>query len=99
MFGSNGEKLGKIVDIMLEKVSGKATYALMSFDGFFGAGARFYPLPWSMLSYSPEKQGYVARIDHDQLERSPHVKDPEIQNEIQWREAIHDYYQAEPYWM
>jgi hypothetical protein len=45
-------------DIMIDKVSGKAIYALMSFGGFLGIGAKYHPLPWSTLKYD-EKQRWL----------------------------------------
>ena len=40
-----GDNLGSIDDIMIDKVSGRAIYAVMSFGGFLGMGAKFHPLP------------------------------------------------------
>ena len=40
-----GDKLGSIDDIMIDKVSGRAIYAVMSFGGFLGMGENFHPLP------------------------------------------------------
>ena len=45
-----GEKLGSMDDVMLDKVSGKADYAIMSFGGFLGIGDRYHPLPWKALT-------------------------------------------------
>ena len=36
VYNMQGEKLGTVDDIMLDKVSGKAIYAIMSFGGFLG---------------------------------------------------------------
>jgi len=33
-----GEKLGSVDDIMIDKISGRAIYAVMSFGGFLGMG-------------------------------------------------------------
>ena len=38
VYNLQGEKLGTVDDIMIDKVSGKAIYALMSFGGFLGIG-------------------------------------------------------------
>jgi hypothetical protein len=99
VFTADGEKIGHVEDLMIEKVSGKAAYALMGFDGFLGVGERFYPLPWSMLTYDPERGGYVAPVSKAQLENGHAVSDREVEDEIDWREAVHAYYGATPYWM
>ena len=36
---------------MLEKVSGRASYAVLSFGGLLGIGDHHYPLPWQALTY------------------------------------------------
>ena len=38
VYRSNGEKIGEIDRIMLEKRSGKVAYAVMSYGGFPGLG-------------------------------------------------------------
>ena len=36
VYRSNGEKVGHIERIMIDKVTGKAAYAVMNFGGFLG---------------------------------------------------------------
>ena len=47
VYNQAGDNLGSIDDIMIDKVSGRAIYAVMSFGGFLGMGAKFHPLPWA----------------------------------------------------
>ena len=42
----NGDKLGKIERLMIDKASGTIAYAVMSFGGLFGLGHSHYPIPW-----------------------------------------------------
>ena len=46
VYNGAGENLGSVEDIMLDKMSGKACYAVLSFGGFLGMGTKQYPLPW-----------------------------------------------------
>jgi sporulation protein YlmC with PRC-barrel domain len=71
VYNRAGEKLGSIYDVMLEKQSGKAEYAIMSFGGFLGIGDRYHPLPWNVLNYSSSQGGYVVDIDRSRLEGAP----------------------------
>jgi sporulation protein YlmC with PRC-barrel domain len=66
-----GEKLGSIYDVILEKQSGQVEFAVMSFGGFLGIGDTYHPLPWKLLSYDPEQEGYVVNIDRGRLEAAP----------------------------
>ena len=43
-----GEKLGKIEDVAIDKVSGDVAYAILSFGGVLGIGAKYYPVPWKI---------------------------------------------------
>ena len=49
----NGDMIGHIERLMIDKVSGQVSYAVMSSGGFLGMGARLLPLPWGRLRYSP----------------------------------------------
>lgn len=98
VLGPSGERLGTIDDVLIDKTSGRAAYALMSFDGFLGLGERFYPLPWSMLRYDSERDGYVTELTKEEIEAGMVVEDREVADEVQWREALHAFYGATPYW-
>ena len=98
VFSNAGGKLGKINDLLIDKVSGKAVYALMSFDGFLGSGERYYPVPWALLDYDEARGGYVAPLTKDQIESGHSVGDREVQDEVAWREQVHAYYSVAPYW-
>ena len=69
VYNPAGEKLGSVDDIMIDKVSGRAIYAVMSFGGFLGMGEMYHPLPWTTLKYDAQKGGYVVNLDKRQLER------------------------------
>ncbi len=51
VYNTAGEKLGSVYDVMIDKRSGKAAYAIMSFGGFLGIGDSYHPLPWQSLTY------------------------------------------------
>ena len=69
VYNTDGERLGEIKDVMLDKRSGKIAYALMSFGGFLGLGERYHPLPWLTLKYDTRQGGYVVGLTIDQLQR------------------------------
>ncbi len=71
VYNPAGEKLGNVYDVMLNKVSGKAEYAVLSFGGFLGIGDKYHPLPWNQLKYDISQGGYVVNIDRSRLEGAP----------------------------
>jgi hypothetical protein len=67
----NGETLGEIMRLMIDKQTGKVAYAVMSFGGFLGIGSDFYPLPWERLAYNPRLDAYELDITTEQLHKAP----------------------------
>lgn len=95
-----GEKLGTVDHIMIDKISGKVAYAVMSFGGFLGIGDRYHPLPWSVLTYDTNQGGYVVDLDKNRLESAPSYARNEMPNmaDRDWGRRVHDYYGTTPYW-
>jgi hypothetical protein len=80
VYNTNREKLGSVYDVMLDKISGKAQYAILSFGGFLGIGDKYHPLPWSELTYDTAQGGYVVNLDRDRLEGAPAYAESEMSN-------------------
>src|SRR5712671_6104899 len=49
VYGANDTKIGSIERVMIDKMSGRVSYAVLSFGGFLGIGDDHYPLPWQSL--------------------------------------------------
>ena len=77
VYNGNGDKLGSIDDLMIDKRSGQVRYAVLEFGGFLGMGTDRYPLPWSMLKYDTKLDGYVVPVDKSQLEKAPRYSETE----------------------
>jgi hypothetical protein len=45
VYNRQGEKLGSIHSVMIDRASGKVAYAVMSFGGFLGMGDRYHRCP------------------------------------------------------
>lgn len=71
VYNPNGEKLGSVESLLLDKLSGKVRYAVMEFGGFLGMGTDVYPLPWDTLKYDTGLGGYVVSLTKEQLEGAP----------------------------
>lgn len=71
VYNAAGEKLGSVYDIMLDKISGHAEYAILSFGGFLGIGEKYHPLPWNSLKYDTNQGGYVVNLDRSRMEGAP----------------------------
>lgn len=71
VYNREGERLGSIHSLMIDKRSGAIEYAVLTFGGLFGLGADHYPLPWQVLVYDTAKGGYVVNLDKAVLEKAP----------------------------
>jgi len=97
----NGDKIGEIERVMIEKRSGKVAYAVMSFGGFLGIGEDYYPVPWNKLTYNTSLDAYEMDITEEQLSGAPKYSagsNFDYSHENGGR-VIHDYYNVPPYWM
>jgi len=79
VYRPNGDKLGRIERVVIDKETGKVAYALMSFGGFMGIGRDYYPLPWSLLKFNPRLDGYEINISEQQLTGMLQPEPPEEQ--------------------
>jgi sporulation protein YlmC with PRC-barrel domain len=73
VYGSDGEKIGSIEHLMIDKISGKVAYAVLTFGGFMGFGEDFYPIPWSTLEYDTNLGGYRLDVTKEQLKTAPEI--------------------------
>jgi hypothetical protein len=95
VYGSNKEKIGSIERVMIEKMSGKVSYAVLSFGGFLGIGDDHYPLPWNSLKYDTNLEGYVTGITEAQLKGAPkYAKDEWNWSDTAKARAVDQYYAA-----
>jgi len=97
---SNGDKVGTIERVMIDKRSGKVAYAVMSFGGFLGIGDEYRSLPWSVLRYNEDLDAYELNVTEDQLRGAPVPARDWDTGVVDrgWERNIHDYYRAAPYW-
>jgi hypothetical protein len=74
VYNNAGEKPGTVSDVVLDKLSGKVAFALMSFGGYLGVGSKMHPLPWSVMRYDSDRGGYVVNLDKNTLMEAPTVE-------------------------
>ena len=70
VYNAAGEELGMIEDVMIDKRTGRTSYAVMSCGGFLGMGNQYHPIPWVALKYDVRQGGYVVGLTQEMLERS-----------------------------
>ena len=94
VYGADDTKIGTIERVMIDKTSGRVSYAVLSFGGFLGIGDDHYPLPWQSLKYDTNLGGYRTGITEQQLQGAPKYRND---NSWDWSDAararsVNDYY-------
>ena len=100
VYDPKGDSIGSIKRLMIEKLSGKVAYAVMSFGGFLGMGEEEHAVPWNKLTYDTSLGGYRTDITEEQLRGAPSFyRDRDYEWNDRRRETeLHDYYRAPYYW-
>ena len=100
VYSEAGEKLGTIHSVMIEKVSGRVAYAVMAFGGFLGLGSHVHPVPWELLTYDVDRDGYVVKMSREQLHNAPSMTLDETDRPIDrdYQERLNSYWGTLPWW-
>jgi hypothetical protein len=99
VYGADERKIGSVQRVMIDKISGKVAYAVMSFGGFLGMGEDYYPMPWPNLKYDTRLGGYRVGVTEDQLKGAPKYN---RNTDWDWSDrardrSVYDYYKT-PLW-
>jgi sporulation protein YlmC with PRC-barrel domain len=100
---SEGEQLGKIIDLVLDLDDAQVAYAVLSFGGFLGVGDKLFAIPVEALTFRTEDHTVILDVDKDLLKNAPgfdkdHWPD-NAQYEAGWLLNIYEYYGYSPYRM
>ena len=99
VYGKDDRKIGTVQRVMIDKISGKIAYAVVSFGGFLGMGEEYFPMPWATLKYDTGLEGYSVNMTEDQLKGAPRFN---RNTDWDWSDrsrdrTINDYY-GTPHW-
>jgi sporulation protein YlmC with PRC-barrel domain len=90
----NDEDLGDIKEIMLDMRTGQVAYAVLSFGGMLGVGAKLFAVPWQALQLDTVNKRFVLDISKDRLESAPGF-DPDAwpdMTDVTWTNQLHTFY-------
>ena len=96
VYDPNGNNIGSIKRLTIEKISGQVAYAVMSFGGFLGIGEEEHTIPWNKLNYDTSLGGYRTDITEQQLRGAPSFY---RERDYNWTDRerereLHDYWRA-----
>ena len=99
VYGADDQRIGSVQRVMIDKMSGKVAYAVVSFGGFLGMGEDYFPMPWTRLKYDTTLGGYLTGMTESQLKGAPKYN---RSSDWDWSDrsrdrTVYDYYQT-PLW-
>jgi hypothetical protein len=97
VYGADGSNIGEIDHLIIDKLSGRVAYAVMSFGGFMGLGHSHYPIPWGALTYDKSLGGFRTNVTEQQLKDAPEFSDDSWQDR-DWEVRTHRHYGVPEYW-
>ena len=96
-----GQNLGDIKDIVIDRASGRMAYAVVSFGGFLGMGEKLFAVPWGAFSQKADKDTFVLDVDKERLKNAPGFDAhnwPQMASR-EWVTSLYSYYNVPPYWV
>ena len=97
VYDSAGKNIGEVDHLMIDKLSGRVAYAVISFGGFLGLGHSHYPVPWGALKYDTSLGGFRTSINQQQLKDAPEFSD-DAWGDRSWETRTHQHYNVPQYW-
>jgi len=87
LYGRDGERVGRVVEIYLDDSTGEPEWATVS-SGFFGTGESFVPI--SEGSFVGDR--LTVDYTKDQVKMAPHVSDSDGHLDPEQQRELYDYY-------
>ena len=93
VYNNAGDRLGSIDNLVIDKRTGVVRYAVLEFGGFLGMGTDNYPLPWNLLTYDTDKDGYVVPLEKSKLDDAPrHTREDRPVYGEEYGRHVYDYW-------
>ena len=94
VYGRDGEKIGTVERLMLDKMTGTVSYAVVKYQSFLGIDLHHYPVPWNSLKFNSVHKCYDADLTLVELRSGPSELDGEA---FDWGDRS-PFYQHPQYW-
>ena len=94
VYGGDDRKIGTVQRVMIDKISGKVAYAVISFGGFLGMGDRLFAVPWQALKLDTENKRFTLNASKEQLKNAPGFDKDHwpVMADNSWASDVHKFY-------
>ncbi len=96
-----GEHIGDVKELMIDVVSGRVAYVVVSYGGFLGIGDKLFAIPWAAVRVDQENHALVVDVDEEKLAAAPGFdKDnwPDFTSPA-WLQELDRFYAVESDWL
>jgi sporulation protein YlmC with PRC-barrel domain len=95
-----GQEIGKIENVYIEKSRGQVAYAIVSQSRAFGVGKKFFVIPWESLQSEPGDKKLQINVSKEVITSAPTVSSATAKelSDATWLETNFKYYDAQPFW-
>ena len=96
VYSPDGRRMGSIKRLIIEKVSGRIAYVVISFGETSDSA---HALPWGKLNYDHDLGGYRTDITEIQLQKAPAFarQDDHDWSDLRGRDELDAYYDIPPH--
>lgn len=100
VYGRDGDKIGTVKRVLLEKRSGQARDVEISVGSFLGMGGELHSLPWQKFDYDTDLGGYKLNVTEDELRDAPTYKEADRDSayDREYQTEVYRYWTVSPYW-
>ena len=71
VYSADGDHVGTIKRLVIEKVSGQVAYAVTSLGRYFNLEREEHTIPWRRLNYDTVRHGYIVDVTEAELRAAP----------------------------
>jgi cytochrome c len=95
---NTGRTLGRVANLIIDKVTGQTQYVTLESGGFLGWDRDRVIIPYSILAFSGQWDRPSLRVPASKVENAPQIRDQDVDTLLQdpdWRRAIAQYFGTE----
>jgi cytochrome c2 len=95
---NTGRTLGRVANIIIDKVTGRTAYVTLESGGFLGWDRNRVIIPYGILAFSGQWDRPSLRVPASKVENAPQVRDQDVDALLQdpdWRRAVAQYFGTE----
>lgn len=93
--GDNGEEVGPIDELVLDRNSGRVTFATIGLGGLIGIAEDTHLVPWEAMERADERK-MRTKVSKERVENSPELREERQLRDTAFIQAVYRHYEVEP---